>query len=796
VSPDFGVIDAHLKAILCSGGWVLTSIEEVPDGTNKDGEPKFKTRTHTRTFGDGQLDDVHEWVAGEQAKERSVYVHYNPIRGTPKKKPAKTDVMGLAFLYVDIDPTKPAEGCADTEAHYAAERRRILAQCEQMPEGIPKPTICVFSGGGYQLAWKLSNPELSDGTDESIAELERYSRRLEEVFDADNCHNLDRLLRLAGTWNFPNAKKRAAGRVPVISELCWADGPAADLGQFEKAEPKRSGGSKAVTVEIDAANVRRFPSVDDIPELRGDDARNEKCRVCIVHGHDPDEPAESRSEPLLFVCCQMVRTGCSDDAIYSVITDPAFGISASVLDKGSGTEDYAERQIRRAKEEVEAEAEVFQTDKNGKPYKTLHNARLALRKLGVALEFDEFSEKALISGLPDFGPQLDDAAATRMRLEVEERFHIQFAKVWFTDFISDTARRNRRHPIREFLDGLAWDGTPRLDGWLASYLGAEDTEYTRAVGTLVLVAAVRRVREPGCKFDEMLVLEGPQGGEKSTALKVLAVVEDWFGDDLPLNASAQKFIEQTAGKWIVEAGELKGMRKGDVESLKSCLSRQRDRARMAYGHLPLERARQFVIIGTTNSERYLKDGTGNRRFWPVRVGGVRLADLRRDREQLWAEAAARETAGASIRLDPALYSAAGEEQEGRRVEDPWVQVLADQFGDLAGKFRATDAWVLVGVPPGRRTQHENERLGEAMRELGWERVKLRFGGAPEWAYVRGDADARRQAINLSWERETPGSTLRILRLRLDGDPAAEEPPDEAADDVFGGEERPPEGEER
>jgi predicted P-loop ATPase len=240
----------------------------------------------------------------------------------------------------------------------------------------------------------------------------------------------------------------------------------------------------------------------------------------------------------------------------------------------------------------------------------------------------------------------------------------------------------------------------------------------------------------------MLVLEGPQGSDKSSALRVLAVRPEWFTDDLTLNAKAQEFIEQTLGKWIVEAGELKGMRKGEVEVLKATLSRQRDRARMAYGRLPLERLRQFVMFGTTNADKYLKDSTGNRRFWPVKTGAVNLDALRRDREQLWAEAVAREAAGESIRLAPSLYASAAREQEERRAEEPWVQVLGEALHGIEGKLRTEDAWRIVGVASERREQIHCERLGTSMRELGWERKQRRFGGDPEWAYVKGNARIR------------------------------------------------------
>ena len=144
--------------------------------------------------------------------------------------------------------------------------------------------------------------------------------------------------------------------------------------------------------------------------------------------------------------------------------------------------------------------------------------------------------------------------------------------------------------------------------------------------------------------------------------------EAWFSDDLPLGVDSKQTIERTAGKWLIEASELQGYGKREAELLKGWLSRAVDGpCRLAYARLPVEAPRQFVVIGTTNKlTGYLKDSTGNRRFWPVRVDRFDVAALRRDRDQLWAEAAVRERAGESIRLDPSLYKAAGLEQEARR----------------------------------------------------------------------------------------------------------------------------------
>jgi predicted P-loop ATPase len=424
---------------------------------------------------------------------------------------------------------------------------------------------------------------------------------------------------------------------------------------------------------------------------------------------------ESRSEQVWWVINEMLRRGYLRSTIAKTILNPANGISAHVLDEGGAA--YADKQITNAVKKIE----LAKNDK-GKVYITQDNIRIALLKLGVTVRYDQFADRVLIKGLEGFGPTLDDPGMVRLRLVIDQRLGFLPGKDMFNDVVEDTARLNGFHPVRNYLLRQSWDGVERIDRWLTTYAGAEDTEYTRAVGKLMLVAAVRRVRRPGCKFDEMPVLESPQGHNKSEGLKLLAVHDDWFTNSLQLNADAKVVIETLRGRWIVEAAELSGMKSGDIEHLKAFLSRTIDRARMAYGRRVTEAARQCAIVGTTNDDRYLRDHTGNRRFWPVKVRMFDLEKLANDRDQLWAEAAVVEASGVSIRLDRSLWAAAAREQEQRTVRDPFLDKLHHHRGHIEhGRIASETVWTILDLRGGQRTHQQNLRMGNAMRALGWRR---------------------------------------------------------------------------
>jgi hypothetical protein len=718
-----------LKKLYPDGPWVLTAIRPERKGIDTD------------TFASESDPELLTFLNEHNGSE-NLYYAVNPLLAATDKKAKRTDVKEVAYLHIDLDaqPVDPKD--PECEQKLKEELARIWDRLTtKRPGTVPEPTAVIFSGGGYQALWKLETPIPINGDSELAEDVKRYNMQLELLFEADKCHNIDRILRLPGTINVPNESKRKKGRKPECAKLLFFDPDRVyPIAAFQPTPAKRVAPALGVNIAASARDdsVEQLGEVDFLDQWKVP----ERLKIIIQNGNHPDEPKEgdnSRSVWVFDCLCQLLRARIPEPLIRGILLDPRYRISESILEKRCPMQ-YALRQIENAKNAVALDEMEFQLEKGkGLPVaNSQHNVRLALYKMGVSVRYDQFQNKALIEGVLGHGPYLDDPAMNRLWLELDEMFNFRPTKEFFWTVVQDAARRSSFHPVRDYLDGLVWDGLERLDGWLTTYAGAEDNEYTRAIGALVLVAAVRRVVRPGCKFDEMLVLESSQGTNKSSALRALAVRDEWFTDDLPLNAESKIVIERLAGRWIVEAGELKGMRASDVEHLKALLSRQHDTARLAYERMPVQVPRQCIIVGTTNSDRYLNDSTGNRRFWPVKIEAFDLERLTHDRDQLWAEAVAREAQQSEVRLNTALWTLAATEQEARRLEDPFVDVIRQALGDKQGKIKIQDIWEVVEVPRGQRTNAHEKRIGEAMRELGWSRKKMRFGRPnPEWSYVKG-----------------------------------------------------------
>lgn len=283
----------------------------------------------------------------------------------------------------------------------------------------------------------------------------------------------------------------------------------------------------------------------------------------------------------------------------------------------------------------------------GRPERTRNNMLLVLDNdpsLRGKMAFDEFSNRGLCLGrLPwdarDFRRDWDDTDDAGLRTYLEHRYGLSGAdKV--TDASLLCARRNTINDVRDYLESLDWDGEPRIDTLLCDYLGAEQSEYTKHVARKFLAAAVARVMRPGIKFDYTPILVGPQGIGKSTLVRILG--RQWYSESL-MSFDGKEAAGMLQGFWINEIGELSGMTRSEVNTVKQFLSRTEDVFREPYGKRTGRYPRRCVFIGTTNDDEFLRDRTGDRRFWPVDCskqtpGKSVFSDLDAEVDQIWAEA--------------------------------------------------------------------------------------------------------------------------------------------------------------
>jgi predicted P-loop ATPase len=428
-----------------------------------------------------------------------------------------------------------------------------------------------------------------------------------------------------------------------------------------------------------------------------------------------------------------------ESTIVKTIINPKFGISASVLDK-TKPEVYARRQAKTAKDAVNKNWDYTANGKKIRP--TLRNAHLAIVALGVVCTYDRFKGRYLVNGhaVQDYVGEVTDLAEAHLRHAILDKFGFDPGKDNVRDAMQQLALTNSFNSMADYFDSRKWDGVPRCERLLENYFGADDTPFNRAIGQKVLIAAVRRVRQPGTKFDFMMVLEGEQGSGKSTAINILAGPQS-FSDQSILAADEKAQAEAVQGVLLFEISELDGMSRAEMSKVKAFLSRNVDRIRHAYARHRVDQPRTCVFIGTTNEDTYLRDTTGNRRFWPVRAGEIDLDALKRDKDQLWAEAAHTEALGAPIGLEPELYSDAEALQSQRQEIDPWADILSSVEGDREGANLKVFSSTLLGdklrISSDNQKNFHAKRLAAVMRSLGWDGPKpIRIRGKPGRGFTR------------------------------------------------------------
>lgn len=381
-------------------------------------------------------------------------------------------------------------------------------------------------------------------------------------------------------------------------------------------------------------------------------------------------------------------------------------------------------------------------DAEGQPRNCMSNVMAILESDGTwdgVLGYDLLAYRTAILKPPPFPVKAEsnawhDTYTTLLRRWIMQNYEFEASKE-ATDAAVDAVSQQRSfHPVRDYLLALAWDGTPRIDRFWSAYLDAPNDEWHTCIGAKFLIGCVARAMQvrgernkfEAVKLDTCPVLEGAQGIKKSTAIRVLAGGDEFFSDThLPIgNKDA---IQQLDGIWIYEVADMSGISKASIESVKAFLSSKVDNIRRSYATRSQKEPRQSAFTATTNDEAYLTDTTGNRRFWPVKCGAIDVEGIRRDRDQLWAEAVSRFQAGERWWLEGDEHTLARVEQAERLQEDPWIETVAKwlarqpqgfegfTIGDVLDELLGT-----ADASGARKGRTEATRAGTVLRQLGYQ----------------------------------------------------------------------------
>lgn len=288
------------------------------------------------------------------------------------------------------------------------------------------------------------------------------------------------------------------------------------------------------------------------------------------------------------------------------------------------------------------------------------------------------------------------------------------------------------HPVKKYLESLKWDGGERIDSWLCTYMGAEDCPYIHGVSRCFLISAVARLYQPGCQVDTCPIFEGGQGTFKSSALRTLA--SPWFTDQLPDIRNKDAAI-QLAGVWLVELAELSSLQKVEREHIKSFISRRVDRYRPVNGSYAIDVPRQTVFAGTSNDDSYLRDETGGRRFWPVKINWIELEQLEEDHDQLWAEALVCYQKGkpeGNWWFNEDLDKLARVEQSSRREVDAWEPLIETYIHGMESIAMKELLGKCLDLKKGEWDRSHEMRVARCLKALHWKRY--RDYELNEWRY--------------------------------------------------------------
>lgn len=717
------------------------------------------------------LPALREW----QSDGRNVYLRINDGGST------KDSITRVRALSIEFD---------DKEGHH--KNAQSLP-----PQWHVQPSLIVRRGNSVHAHWLVD--------DCAINEFEELQKRLQAFYGSDpNSVGIQRVWRCPGFRHplFPDqlvellvslparrgdlfSVKELMKGIPLIEKSRaimttspGAAGPMVDANEFRQVlayiDPTFAG---EFNDWVGFAKAIRFGEVPltDKDEVKWESLLDDWCSGKLWKDRTGDQAFEVVTyegiEKVLSDCGTKARTTGRKKSLRSFVKLAArngySGPALAALGNGCAATNFDGRSRSDA-----SKGALSVSSKTGHPLRTLENTILACRILGISPEYDEFANKVVFRGeeVPwpeQHGRLFDDHLIRIIRVLLIREFDLEVSKDNVFEAIWTIALGYRFHPVRDYLNSLKWDGVPRLDGWLTEVCGAEKTAYSRAVGRKYLMGAVARVFDPGCKFDCVLTLEGPQYAGKSTVFRVLAGNEH-FSDSMPSELDRADSVQALQGKWIVEMSELEGLTRSEVQQIKAFISRQSDRARFAYERVAKDFPRQCVFGATTNETGYLRDPTGGRRFWPVRVGGINLPLLREIRDQLWAEAVNAYRDKESVELPNEVIDEAAKEQEFRYTPDPWEDRLLDHVrGNKISRVHSSTLMTsALGLMTAQQSPANAMRVRNIMEgRLGWKYVKsLRIDGkvtsgyqAPDTALFLGPAPSDLE----DWERDPQPTTWEL-----------------------------------
>ena len=631
--------------------------------------------------------------------------------------------------------------CDDKD--YKGGRAEIYKKIESL---YPQPSAVVRSGGGLHVYYYL-------GEDTPADEIEEANRRLAALINGDKCHDRARVLRLPLSYHCKNPQKimrlqfvtlepqREHSILDLLDE--WPETHNSRPVEIAKIDHIATAG---LSVQIKAL-MQRFIGIRDlwsgIGKATGDQTGSgydyAVARELIWYGADPKEVADA-------IAYRVQERGKTKPEKYYART-----VGRAVADVNRFKRAQAEAVAVLDGETPATEAEQITSDqlicypeghrRAGDLIKNLHNVVTILNtdsRWIDKIKYNSFKQRIELDSR-----SISDTTSTALRLWLYRAYGLQVAKDMMIDAIEHVAQQNHYHPVQQYLLDQQWDGVQRLGTWLHRLMGAEQSPLNAEIGTRWLVQGVARILSAGAQTDGCLILQGPQGIGKSSALRILARRAEWYRDSFIDIRTGRDAYSKLAGVWIYEFPELESTRGRDNNSVKAFLTQHTDTYRPAYARYEQEVARQVIFAGTTNDIEILKDPTGSRRYWIVKCGVCDFDGLRAEADQLWAEAVhiyntwSHPTRWAWI-LDPQVADDMAEVHAEHQQIDSWqeyIEVWAAGYSDIDKGVSVVDILQnALGITPDRQNRSTSTRLGSLLSSMNWKKYRRYVNGSRIWLW--------------------------------------------------------------